>query len=181
MKGSFMKIPMLIIAGMLSFAAAPAARAAALSIDIHPAADNPATPEMGDHLGFRTVIRNDGAAPIDGLTAWVSLVQVDPGHEQPVDLEDWSAHKAVTAASLQPGGTIATDWPMRLIQAGHYRVAVSAASRSGTEPTSSAFVDFTVRPKPVVESQRVLPVALGLPLLLGAALIWQVGRHRRPA
>ena len=104
-------------------------------------------------------------------------MQIDQGHEQPVDLEDWSAHKAVTAASLPPGKTIETDWPMRLIQAGTYRVVISVVTRDGTALTASPFIDFGVRQKPVVESQRVLPVAFGIPLLLGALLVWrQVGR-----
>ena len=93
----------------------PAASAAPISISIAPAAQNPASPKMGDHLTFHTIIRNDGSDPVDGLIAWLSLVQVDRGHEQPIDLEDWSAHKAVTAAKLAPGQTLETDWPMRLI------------------------------------------------------------------
>lgn len=144
--------------------------AAPLSISLEPASANPASPQMGDHLRFESVIRNTGTASVDGLIAWISLVQVDKGKEQPVDLEDWSAHKAVTAAALDPGGTIRTDWPMRLIQAGHYRVVVSAATRKGQELTASPFADFTVRQKPVVESQRVLPVALGIPVLIGVAM-----------
>lgn len=174
-----MKLSALIVAAAFSLAGPAAWAAAPVSIAIQPAPGNVASPQMGDHLNFHTVIRNDGSAPVDGLTAWISLVQVDPGREQPVDLEDWSAHKAVTEATLKPGQTVETDWPMRLIQAGHYRVAISAASRSGTEPTSSRFVDFAVRQKPVVESQRVLPVAFGIPLLLAAALIWQIRRIRK--
>jgi hypothetical protein len=160
---------------------APGAFASPLSITMQSASGNPPSPQMGDNLNFHTVIRNDGTVPVDGLIAWVSLVQVDSGKEQPVDLEDWSAHKAVTAATLGPGGTIDTDWPMRLIQAGHYRVVVSAASRAGMELTTSSFADFTVRQKPVVESQRVLPVALGIPLLLGAAMVWQRRRYLKGA
>lgn len=131
---------------------------------------------MGDHLRFHSVIRNDGTGPIDGLIAWVSLVQVDKGKEQPVDLEDWSAHKAVTVATLAPGKTLETDWPMRLIQAGHYRVVVSAVSRNGAELTASPFADFKVRQKPVVESRRVLPIAFGIPVLLAGMMFWR-GRN----
>jgi hypothetical protein len=160
---------------------ASAAVARPLSITLRPAPANPASPQMGDNLSFLTVIRNDGPAPVAGLIAWISLVQVDPGKEQPVDLEDWSAHKAIAAASLKPGAAIDTDWPMRLIQAGHYRVVVSAASRSGAALTVSPFADFAVREKPVVESQRVLPVALGIPLLLGAAMLWRRRQQRRRA
>ena len=166
----------IIIAALMLMA--PSAGAAPISISIAPAAQNPASPQMGDHLSFHTIIRNDSMAPVDGLIAWLSLVQVDRGHEQPIDLEDWSAHKAETAAKLAPGQALETDWPMRLIQAGRYRVSVAAASRSGVEPTTSPFADFTVRQKPVVESQRVLPIAFGLPFLLIGALLWQIRKGR---
>ena len=175
-----MKLEALVIA-VACVLCTPAAFASPVSITMQSAAGNPASPQMGDNLSFHTVIRNDGTAPVDGLIAWISLVQVDKGKEQPVDLEDWSAHKAVTAATLGPGGTIETDWPMRLIQAGRYRVVVSAASRDGTELTTSPFADFAVRQKPVVESQRVMPVCLGIPLLLGAAMVWQRRRYLKGA
>jgi hypothetical protein len=63
---------------------------------------------------------------------------------------------------------------MRLIQAGTYRVLVSATSRNGTGLVASPYVDFVVRQKPVVESKRVLPVAIGLPLLLVGASFWRL-------
>ena len=171
-----MKLAPLFLAVAIACSASVAS-AGSVSIDLQPGAKNPAVPQMGDHLTFHTVIRNTGAAPVDGLIAWISLVQIDKGKEQPVDLEDWSAHKAVTAASLAPGQTIQTDWPMRLIKAGTYRVVVSAVSRGTEGLTASPFAEFTVRQKPVVESQRVLPVVLGMPLLIGIAMLWR-GRRR---
>lgn len=167
-----MKLPALILAAILAVSAT-AASAAPLSVALAPDASNPASPQMGDHLRFRTVIRNDGPAPIEGIIAWISLVQIDRGQEQPVDLEDWSAHKAVTAASLQAGQTLETAWPMRLIRAGTYRVVVSVVSRDGTGLVASPFADFTVRQKPVVESARILPVAFGAPLLLLGMMVWR--------
>lgn len=171
-----MKLAAILLATGIAISACPAS-AQSLSVDLQPSGGNPASPQMGDNLSFHTVIRNDGSAPVDGLLAWISLVQIDRGKEQPVDLEDWSAHKAITAASLAPGQMLETDWPMRLIQAGNYRVVVSAVSRDSTGLVASPFAGFTVRQKPVVESQRVLPVALGLPLLLAGAMLWR--RQRR--
>lgn len=149
------------------------ARAGDLSVSLAPALGNPPSPQMGDRLSFHSVIRNDGAQPAEGLIAWVSLVQIDRGKEQPVDLEDWSAHKAVTAARLAPGATLETDWPVRLIQSGHYRVVISVVSRNAPGLIASPFADFQVRPKPVVESRRVLPVAVGIPLALISLLLWR--------
>jgi hypothetical protein len=162
---------LVLLAAACLVALATTASAGTLAVDLIPDPRNPASPRMGDNLAFHTVIRNTGAQSVDGVIAWISLVQTDKGKEQPIDLEDWSAHKAVTAASLPPGQTLVTDWPMRLIQAGSYRVVVSAVSRDGAGLVASPFADFTVRQKPVVESQRVLPVALGVPLLLAGAII----------
>ncbi|MBD1546249.1 hypothetical protein [Roseibium aggregatum] len=171
-----MKLTAFLVAAGLAILS-PAALASPLSISLNPASTNPSSPQMGDNLKFQTVIQNNGTEAVDGLIAWISLVQVDKGKEQPVDLEDWSAHKAVTASSLASGGSIKTDWPMRLIQSGNYRVIVSAATRSGQELATSPFSDFTVRQKPVVESGRVLPIALGIPVLIGAGMVLQ--RRRR--
>ena len=175
-----MKIAPLIVAAGLALLTGPAS-AAGLTVELAPSAVNPKIPQMGDHLAFQSVITNTDATSQDGVIAWISLLRVDKGQEQPMDLEDWSAHKAVVEKQLAPGGVVKTDWPMRLIQAGDYRVVVSTVSRNGTALTPSRFVDFTVKQKPVVESRRVLPVALGIPaLLLGAmGFSWLRGRSRR--
>jgi hypothetical protein len=124
------------------------------------------------------VIRNAGSAPAQGVVAWISLIEVDPGREQPMDLEDWSAHKAVTQAVLAPGERVSVEWPMRLIQAGDYRVVISAVERGSPRVVTSPFADFHVERKPVVESQRILPVAFGVPLLLAVPLLWRRRRAR---
>ncbi len=179
----------LFLAACLAFAApptaaaplAPAPAAGPLSVALVPAPGAPVRPRMGDRLSFHSVIRNGGEAPVEGLVAWVSLVRVDRGQEAPVDLEDWSAQKAVTLPSLGPGQSLEADWPMRLIQAGDYRVVVSAASRDGSALAASPLRPFTVARRPVVESRRVVPVALGLPGLLAASFLpWRRLRRRRP-
>lgn len=162
---------------ILTACAAVGAHAAPLVIDLAPSAANPPSPQMGDRLTFKSTIRNEGTAPVEAVIAWLSLVQTDKGKEQPVDLEDWSAHKAITIPTLAPGQSIKTDWPMRLIQAGNYRVVISAVSRGGAGLTASPFADFVVREKPVVESRRVLPVAFGLPALLALLLLWRWRRR----
>jgi hypothetical protein len=167
-----MRARTLAVAAIMACAAATA-DAAPLAIELSPSSANPNSPRMGDRLNFQSIIRNDGKTPVEGVIAWISLVQIDKGKEQPVDLEDWSAHKAVTIPTLAPGEAIRTDWPMRLIQAGMYRVVISAVSRDGPGLTASPFADFAVRQKPVVESARVVPIAFGLPGLLALLLFWR--------
>jgi hypothetical protein len=151
---------------------------APLALDLSSDAMNPSAPVMGDHLRFWSTITNEGAQPVEGLVAWISLVEIDPGHEQPVDLEDWSAHKAITGATLKPGQSLRTDWPMRLIKGGDYRVVVSVTVRGGRRVFTSPTVQFHVRQKPVLQTGRVLPVAVGVPVLLLGAMVFARFRHR---
>lgn len=150
-----------------------------VSLDLQADATNAASPVMGDHLRFWSIITNSGPLPIEGLVAWISLVEIDPGNEEPVDLEDWSAHKAVVGASLKPGESLRTDWPMRLIKGGDYRVVVSVTDRGGRQVYTSPTVQFHVRQKPVLQAGRVLPVAAGIPLLfMGLMIFNKIRRHR---
>ena len=66
---------------------------------------------------------------------------------------------------------------MRLIQAGSYRIVISAMSRESQNLATSNFAPLGVRAKPVVESARVMPVAFGMPALLILAIA--VRRWRR--
>ncbi len=157
------------------------ASAASLQLQLQADTANPAQPTMGDWMHFNSVISNTGQQPIEGLVAWISLVEVTPGKEQPMDLEDWSAHKAVTGTTLQPGATLNTQWPIRLIQSGDYRVVISTTDRNNKTVFTSPTLQFHVTQKPVVESTRILPVALGIPLLIGGLLGVQRYRRRHKA
>ncbi len=172
------RIPLWLFACLPMLAAASGWAAEPLDISLSAQPLNPAAPQMGDHLAFASVIRNHSSAPAQGIVAWISLIQVDPGHEQPVDLEDWSAHKAITQTSLAPGDQITVTWPVRLIQAGDYRIVISGVARNAPNVITSPFLDFHVKRKPVVESQRILPVAFGVPALLAMAMLGHLRRHR---
>lgn len=158
----------LLVTALLAFSGL--VTAANIDLQLQPDSTNPARPTMGDWMRFNSVVRNAGKQPVDGLVAWISLVEVTPGKEQPMDLEDWSAHKAVTGTTLAPGGSLHTRWPMRLIQSGDYRVVISATDRNNKTVFTSPTIQFHIAQKPVVESSRILPVALGIPLSIGGLL-----------
>jgi hypothetical protein len=174
------KTLLIVIAATSLFVSVSGAAQSPVSLDLRPDGKNSASPVMGDHLRFWSTIANTGATPIDGLVAWISLVEIDPGHEQPVDLEDWSAHKAVTGASLKPGQFLRTDWPMRLIKGGDYRVVVSATDRGGRQVYTSPTIQFHVRQKAVLQARRVLPVAAAIPFLILVLMAFNksIGRLR---
>ncbi len=151
-----------------------------LSLSLAPDSGNPSRPIMGDRLRFWSTISNPGQKPLKGLVAWISLVEIDPGNEQPVDLEDWSAHKAITGAELGPGQSLKTDWPMRLIKSGDYRVVVSVMDRGSRRVFTSPMIAFHVRKKAALSSARIVFVAAGVPfLLMGWIGILYFRRRRR--
>ncbi|MGB5453699.1 MAG: hypothetical protein WBN02_13550 [Sedimenticolaceae bacterium] len=172
-----MKLGKTLLAAFLLFTSSLVS-AASLELQVQPDLANPAHPTMGDWMHFNSVITNTGNQPLEGLVAWISLVEVTPGKEQPMDLEDWSAHKAITGTTLKPGATLRTQWPVRLIQNGDYRVVISATDRNDETVFTSPTLQFHVAQKPVVESTRILPVALGIPLLLGGLVGAQTFRSK---
>jgi hypothetical protein len=173
-----------LLAGGLSAGSAGQGRAEQLKVELIPSPGNPSTPHMGDALAFRAVIHNDGRTAISGVIAWISLLEVDPGKEQPVDLEDWSAQKAATLPDIAPGQTAETEWHLRPIQSGSYRISVIAAATGDavdhhSSPVASPFTGFTVASKPAVKVGRVLAIFSGVPLAIGAMLLWRGVRGRR--
>ncbi len=122
--------------------------------------------KMGDKPVFKGVVKNTGRRNLLGLVVYLSLVSLKPGHEHPVDLEDWSAQKAVRIDRLAPGETHTQGWPMRLIQAGRFGVALTVVDSHESRPVVSDLVPFDIHPKPTIASSRILPVAVGEPLLL---------------
>jgi hypothetical protein len=56
-------------------------------------------------------------------------------------------------------------------------IITSAVDRSTPHIITSPFIDFHVKRKPVVESQRILPVALGVPLVLGVLILWRIRKR----
>jgi hypothetical protein len=155
------------------------ALAGEMQLALTPAADTPQAPRMGDRMHFRSEIRNAGSQSLEGLVAWISLVEVTPGREQPIDLEDWTAQKAVTGAVLAPGDHLTTDSPVRLIQSGDYRVVISATDRNDRTVATSQTLQFHVAHKATVESARIVPVAVGVPFGIACLIGYRGWTQRR--
>jgi len=141
----------------------------------------PAQPlKMGDTPTFKGSVTNVGNHELSGLVVYLSLVSLKPGAEHPVDLEDWSAQKAVRISKLGPGQINTQDWPMRLIEAGRFGVALTVVDPDEKQPVVSNLVIFNIQPKPTLSSSRIIPVAIGEPLflLLLYGLHWVYTRSR---
>jgi hypothetical protein len=156
-----------IALGALIVTATPAFATSTLQVTLQ-APDGTLT--MGDTPKFSGAVTNLDLHPAKGLVVYLSLVSLQPGDEHPVDLEDWSAQKAVRIDRLNPGATNRQEWGMRLIQAGKFGVALTVVDPKKNRPIVSELVPFEIQPKATLVVGQVLPVAIGEPLLL--VLLW---------
>lgn len=131
---------------------------------------------IGDTPTFQGTVTNHGQHPSSGLVVYVSLVSLQPGDEHPVDLEDWAAQKAVRIAVLKPGQTVQQSWSLRLIQAGTFGLTLTVVDPQAQRPLVSDMLRFDVQSKPTLLAGRILPVALGEPLVL--LLLYLIGTRR---
>jgi len=125
-----------------------------------------ATLKMGDVPAFEGEVKNTSEETLEGLVVYLSLVSLEKGNEHPVDLEDWSAQGAVRIERLLPGEVNRQQWPMRLISAGKFALALTVVEAGTTKPVISDLLEFNILPKKLISSLRILPVAIGEPLLI---------------
>jgi hypothetical protein len=145
----------------------PAAASAPLSPSL---GSPPGDLVVGDRVHLAGAVTNTGPAAIEHAAVYFMLLRVEPGDQQTMSLEDWSGDNAIAIGRLEPGQTATHDWPLRLIQGGHYAAVLTVVVPGDPQPVVSRLAEFTVREKPLISSARVLPVAVGEPLVVAAAL-----------
>jgi hypothetical protein len=133
----------------------------------------------GDYVKLPAVITNTSNKPVQDMTAYVTLVETTQGQQAPVDLEDWSAHRAVTVGSLAPGETHNASWDLRLIKGGDYVVYPAVIAGRTDRPAVGPEVPLSVASHQSLNPGGVLPVALGVPILAGLVLFGPVIWRRR--
>lgn len=144
--------------------------------------ESPSTPlsgTAGQYVNLPATITNTSGQPAKDVVAYVTLVETTSGQQAPVDLEDWSAHRAVTVGSLAPGETKNASWDLRLIKGGEYVVYASAIAQGSSQAAVGPEVPLSVTAQKNLNPGGVLPVALGVPMLAGAALFAPVYWRRK--
>jgi len=137
---------------------------------------------LGDSFRFKSVVTNAGRTPLSGLVAhlnivsWIQGVYVDP--------EDWSGQRTHYLPSLAPGGSVGVPWEVKSVNGGHFAVyvVVLPPRGPGSVPQSLAVgpdLDVRVTERKALDSGGVLVLSLGVPGLLGLALLGARARRRR--
>ncbi len=133
----------------------------------------------GQYVKLPATITNTSNGPVKDAVAYVSLVDVTKGQQAPVDLEDWSAHRAIIVPSLAPGQSKDVSWSLRLVKGGNYTVYANSIVRGSTRASVGQEVPLFVKTKQNLNPGGVLPVALGVPVVAGAAFFGPVFLRRK--
>ena len=118
----------------------------------------------GDYVTVVGDIKNSSQQPITDVTTYLSLV--DTGNKLPVDLEDWSAEKGLYIGTIDAGQTLPLNWKIHFVKAGEYSLIIVATTGGREVPEVSSITHFQVNPKRNLNPGKVLPVALGTPIVL---------------
>ncbi len=122
---------------------------------------------MGDKITYTGTITNNSDKAANNIIAYISLANVTQGKESPMDLEDWSANKAIKIDTIEPHGTYEGKWPMRLIDSGSYVAYITAVDKKSDIPVSSTMSHLEIKRILRLNPNNVLPVAIGEPVLIG--------------
>jgi hypothetical protein len=132
------------------------------------------TTRIGEDFRVASTVANPTSAPLSGLIAHLDVVSRDP--DVYVDPEDWSSERTRYLPPIAANGSVRIPWEVKAVNAGRFDVYVVVLGAQ--RPTTGPPVDVRVAQRTAIDSGGVLPLAVGIPALLGLAL---VGVRRRRA
>jgi hypothetical protein len=125
------------------------------------------TTRMGEDFRLASTVANPASAPLAGLIAHLDVVSRDP-HVY-VDPEDWSSERTRYLPPIAAGGRVRIPWTVKAVNAGRFDVYVVLLGTP--RPTAGPAVDVRVAQRTTVDAGGALPLAVGVPALLGLALV----------
>jgi hypothetical protein len=169
----------LVAAAVVLTASAPAGAATPSGISVTVDRSEIST-KLGHKFAFHATITNDDSSPADGLIAHLNVLSYD--RSVYVDPEDWSAHRTIYLPTIRADGSRTITWKMQAVNDGSFAVYVAAIPRLGAPgaPATGPAIRLEVAKRTTLNSQGILPLALGIPAFLGLlSLSLRLGRKRR--
>jgi LPXTG-motif cell wall-anchored protein len=131
---------------------------------------------IGEKFHFSSTVRTLGPQPVPDVVAHLNIVSLDPSVY--VDPEDWSSHRTRYFGTFGAGEARRVEWTVQAVNSGRFVVYVAVVDRDGQgSVTASNPLATTVAQKRRLNSGGVVPLALGIPGLLGLGFV--VVRRRR--
>jgi hypothetical protein len=162
---------------VLALLGAGTARAAvpAVSVEVEPTR---VRTELGQDFSLRSTITNRGARPTVGLVAHLNILSLRPGLY--VDPEDWSESRTRYLAAIPAGGATTITWTVKAVNSGTLGVYVAVFPSSGEgRPVTGPTLRADIAERETIDAGGIIPLALGVPALLGALAVGIRLRRRR--
>jgi hypothetical protein len=122
---------------------------------------------LGGKFSFRTTITNRGSSEARGLIAHLNVLSLKDGVY--VDPEDWSSNRTRYLPPIPAGGSVTTTWGMQAVNDGDFGIYVAVLPESGEArpPTTGPAIHLDVAERKTLNAGGIVPLALGIPALLG--------------
>jgi hypothetical protein len=123
---------------------------------------------LGEEFAFETTITNSASTETEALVAHLNILSLRDGVY--VDPEDWSSHRTWYLGTIPADGSRAITWNLKAVGSGSLAayVAVLPQNSPAEPPTVSPTVQIAVEERRLINSGGILPLALGIPALIGA-------------
>jgi hypothetical protein len=123
---------------------------------------------LGHKFLFRSTISNEGTTAAANLIAHLNVLSLRQGVY--VDPEDWSSHRTRYLPPIPAGRSLMVTWGLQAVNSGTIGLYVAVLPQSGPArpPTTGPLVRVSIAGRRTLNSGGVLPLALGMPALLGA-------------
>ena len=153
--------------------ASPAAAAAPLSVQVDRTS---VSTTIGHRFRFETTIHNSGSAA-QPVVAHLNVLSLEPSVY--VDPEDWSSRRTRYLGTLAPTESRSVRWTVQAVNSGRFVLYVTAVNGRGLGSMAvSEPVRASVAHQRTLNAGGVVPLAFGMPALLGVAFLL-VRRRRR--
>lgn len=143
-----------------------APRVSGVTVEIAPVARSVT---LGDSLGVTVTVTNASDQPSADIVIHLDIT--DPASSSSVDPEDWTSTLTKRLGVLQPGETRTVDWDIQPISPGTFSAYAVAISPDATDLAASNVLAIDVADQRSLDPGGILPVAIGMPALVGALLV----------
>jgi hypothetical protein len=166
----------LTVAVVASLAPAAQASAARLSVSVDRSV---ISTSIGRSFTFHSIITNHASTPASGLVAHLNVLSLRPGVY--VDPEDWSSHRTRYLPAIPAGGSLPITWKVQAVNSGSIGIYVAVLPTSGVPqpPVTGPTLHVSIARRITLNSGGILPLALGIPGLIGLLMAGLRLRRRR--
>lgn len=157
-----------LVALVTALLLAPSGQAAGAGASLSVTVDrHQITAKLGEKIAFGSTIANHGPKRASGLIAHLNVLSLRDGLY--VDPEDWSSSRTRYLGTIPPGGSTRISWPVQAVNAGSLALYVSVLRDTGParRPVNGPAIHLSVAHRRTLNSGGILPLALGMPVVLG--------------